>query len=107
MSDVFKDDYCYSAGFGVDEVMDAEDPFVTDQTLTTFNAKAKMTSFLSFINQLSDAKLSQNLLVPMGCDFTFNNPGNDFRQIEKIQEYINANNDQNVTLVQSTPTQYV
>jgi hypothetical protein len=39
---VWQEDYCFPPGFMVSENYASEDPFITDQSLSTFNAKEKM-----------------------------------------------------------------
>lgn len=37
-------------------------------------------------------------MVPMGCDFTFQNAREEFKQVERIMKYINEHNKANMTL---------
>lgn len=45
----FKDHYCFPPGFYVDERYDADEPFVTDATLSTFNAEEKARELINYI----------------------------------------------------------
>ena len=46
-------------------------------------------------------------MVPMGCDFSFQNARQEFENVETIINYINEHNTANMTLVMSTPSMYV
>lgn len=43
----------------------------------------------------------------MGCDFAYQNAKQEYKQLERIIQYINKNNKANMTLVMSTPSQYI
>ena len=45
----FKDHYCFPPGFYVDERYDADEPFVSDATLSTFNAYEKANQLINYI----------------------------------------------------------
>jgi lysosomal alpha-mannosidase len=49
----------------------------------------------------------QNLIIPWGCDFTFSNAKLNYDQIDDIISYVNKHNGKNITLVQSTPSDYI
>lgn len=53
LTSVFKDDYCFPAGFFSGENYDSDDPFISDETLSTFNAKDKMIDFTNFVNDMT------------------------------------------------------
>jgi len=46
-------------------------------------------------------------MIPFGCDFTFANAHMDFSQMDSIIDYFNANNNANITVMYSTPGQYL
>jgi len=70
---VFPGDYCYPEGFSSGEFYEADDVFVSDESLSTFNADQKMTDFINMIHDQYKARKGQNLLIPMGCDFAYQN----------------------------------
>ena len=45
--------------------------------------------------------------MPWGCDFTFMNAQAEYENLERIIEYVNKNNQYNITLMISTPSDYV
>lgn len=46
---VWRADYCYPPGFSVGENYKSDDPFESDETLSTFNAKDKMIEFVNYV----------------------------------------------------------
>lgn len=107
LTNVFKDDYCFPRGFYTGENYDSDDPFISDKSLSTFNADEKMVDFVNFVNDLTRNKKGQNIMIPMGCDFTYQNARSEFRQVERVIEYINQNNKRNMVLRMSTPSIYI
>ena len=107
LTNVFRTDYCFPAGFATGENYESDDPFITDETLSTFNAKDKMVDFVNWVNDLTRTRLGQNIMVPMGCDFTFQNARQEFQNLERAIEYINKHNTANLTLIMSTPSFYI
>lgn len=47
------------------------------------------------------------MLIPFGCDFTFLNARMNFEQMDALIDYFNAHNTANITLMYSTPGQYL
>jgi hypothetical protein len=104
---MMKDHYCWFDGFYYDERFDNADPMVTDKRLDTFDADQKMDRFMSYVAELEDGYRGNHFMIPWGCDFTFANARLNFEDLDTIIKYINANNDQNVQLIYSTPGQYI
>ena len=48
---VFPGDYCYPEGFSSGEFYDADNAFITDEDLSTFNANEKMIEFVNIIQK--------------------------------------------------------
>jgi hypothetical protein len=71
LTNVFHDDYCFPKGFFTGENYDSDDPFISDKSISSFNAEEKMIDFVNFVNNLTKTKKGNNILIPMGCDFTF------------------------------------
>jgi len=65
-----------------------------------------MTDFVNWIQDLTVTNRGQNIMVPMGCDFSFQNARQEFENVETIINYINEHNTANMTLVMSTPSMY-
>jgi len=71
LANVFPDDYCFPAGFFTGENYNSDDPFISDPTLQTFNAEEKMIDFINYANDYTKERKGRNIMIPMGCDFTF------------------------------------
>ena len=69
----FRDHYCYPPGFYVDERYDADEPFVSDATLKTFNAEEKSKDLINYIQKQAMHRRENHIILPWGCDFTFSN----------------------------------
>jgi hypothetical protein len=100
-------DYCYPEGFYSGESYSTDDEFVGDPTLTSFNADEKMTKFVNYIQVDSAKRKGSHILVPMGCDFAYQNARNEFSAVSQMVDYINEHNSANIKLVFSTPSDYV
>lgn len=51
--------------------------------------------------------LGNHMLIPFGCDFTFANARLNFDQMDKLIEWFNEHNTANITLMYSTPGEYL
>jgi hypothetical protein len=49
LTNVFKYDYCFPENFFSGANYNADEPFVADKTLTTFNADKKMIDFVNWV----------------------------------------------------------
>lgn len=47
------------------------------------------------------------MLMPFGCDFTFANAAMNFENMDKLISYFNKHNKANMTMLYSTPGQYI
>lgn len=95
---VFPNDYCYPAGFSASQNYGADDWFETDETLTTFNAREKLTSLINHIQMEAMKRKGNHILIPMGCDFAYQNAKEDFEAHNQMINYINLHNTANVKL---------
>jgi lysosomal alpha-mannosidase len=48
-----------------------------------------------------------HLLIPFGGDFTFSNARMNFENMDRLIDYFNKNNGQNIKLIYSTPSEYI
>jgi len=101
-------DYCSPNYFGFDplDFDNMNGPFEDDPDLETFNADWKSNLFIQVVTNMSASYRTNHLLVPMGCDFQFQNAKQNFRSIDRMIKYIN-DRFPNVTLMYSTPGQYL
>mmetsp|Transcript_3463 Transcript_3463/g.5887 ORF Transcript_3463/g.5887 Transcript_3463/m.5887 type:complete len:270 (+) Transcript_3463:445-1254(+) len=102
-----RDHYCWLDGFFYDERWDGSDPFVADESSDVYNAEEKMQQMLNYLGEMEEDYRGNHMLLPFGCDFSFANARLNFEQMDLIIDYVNANNDQNVHLFYSTPSQYI
>lgn len=65
-------DYCSPSGFAFDNY-EEYDAFVDDRRLETYNAQPKAARFMELIRHWADHYRTNNIFVPMGCDFTYTN----------------------------------
>ncbi len=65
------DSYCAPDYFGFDNLDydHMNGPFEDDPDLETFNADWKGDLFVNYVTKMSTEYKTNNLLVPMGCDF--------------------------------------
>ena len=107
LTNVFKTDYCYPTGFYSSESYESDDPFVDDESLSTFNAKEKLVELVNYINGIAYTKKGQNIFIPFGCDFSFQNARADYQYLERLMSYASKHNTANMKFVMSTPSDYV
>ena len=102
-----RDHYCWPQGFWYDERFWGDEPFVDNKKLDTFNADQKVADFQKYLNEMADNYLGNHMLVPFGCDFSYANAELNFHQMDKLIEYFNKHNTANITLMYSTPGEYL
>ena len=82
-------DACYPAGTFSDATQKGDsNPFVSDFHRLDYNAPDRSTEFVNYILEASEQIREQNLLVPMGCDFTYENAGQNFLKMESMLSYL-------------------
>lgn len=102
-----RDHYCWPQGFWYDERFWNDEPFVVNKKMDTFNADQKVKDFQKYLNEMADDYLGNHMLVPFGCDFSFANARLNFEQMDRLIEYFNEHNTANITLMYSTPGEYL
>jgi hypothetical protein len=103
-----RDDYCFPSGFWYDSRWNAADsPFISDAELDNFNADRKTKDFEDYLNGMASVYRGNHIMITMGCDFTYANAKMDFENTDRLIQYFNANNDQNMILQYSTPGEYL
>lgn len=95
-------------GFGFD-TLDDSDPFINDERLTTYNAPEKAQAFHEWIINQKQYYRSNNIIIPMGADFNFQNARQNFDSTQALIHYYNENFGKiyNVELINSTPSMYI
>ncbi|MDP2434461.1 MAG: hypothetical protein Q8P67_01815, partial [archaeon] len=95
------------AGFNWD-VLSNDNPVQDDPNLEDMNVVQLSDDFAVQMRQYASAFHHNEVLVPMGCDFEYENADEDFKNIEKLMAYINARSERyRMQLIYSTPTQYL
>lgn len=102
-----RDHYCWIDGFWYDERFDGDDPVVVREELDTFNAPEKVKLIVDYIQEMAADYIGDHMLMPFGCDFTFANAAMNFENMDKLITYFNAHNTANMTMLYSTPGQYI
>ena len=102
-----RDHYCWTQGFWYDELWFGDEPFVVNKKRDTFNADKKVEQLQHYLNEMADNYLGNSMLVPFGCDFSYANARLNFEQMDKLIEYFNKHNTANITLMYSTPGEYL
>ncbi|KAL3318583.1 mannosidase, alpha, class 2B, member [Cichlidogyrus casuarinus] len=105
---IFYDSYCYPATFCLDELCQDE-VFVDDSKSSESNAKLRTQSFISYLNGMANSFATENVIVPMGCDFTYQNAHKNFHSTDVLIKFANQLYDQGKSrykLVYSTPDCY-
>lgn len=81
---------------------------VDDQERSDYNAPDRAHEFINYVMELASVYQEENVLIPMGADFAYQNAGQTFKNIEKLIDWINNNQcDPFITYKMSTPSEYI
>jgi hypothetical protein len=86
------------------------DPFVDDPNDQEFNAPDKSKMFINYAISLAENqyKNQNDILIPMGGDYTYENTQFNYRNMESMLSYIKNNyKDINMEFRMSTPIDYI
>jgi lysosomal alpha-mannosidase len=61
---------------------------------------------VDYIRDIAPSFLTNHVFVTMGCDFNYMNADRNFKNIDKLIDYVN-HGDYNMTLFYSTPNEYL
>ncbi|XP_050677928.1 lysosomal alpha-mannosidase-like [Leptidea sinapis] len=101
--------YSPPPGFCFDVLCDDE-PIVDDEHSPMYNVEQKLKLFISYVKEQSRRYRSNNVIVTMGGDFTYQEAGMWYHNLDKLIEYANlksAKDGLNITLFYSTPDCYL
>jgi lysosomal alpha-mannosidase len=86
-----------------------DDPFITDELLETYNAPGRAQTFYNLMVDWDQHYLSNDVFVPMGGDFHFQNAHKHFKNSDAFIEYWNEVMfpQSNIELIYSTPSIYL
>jgi lysosomal alpha-mannosidase len=91
--------YCWPLGFDADVKYNPSDLFdQPTQGSNSSNADDKMIGLINHINTLSKFARGNQILLPFGCDYSFTNAALNYGQMDKLIQYFNANNGNNINL---------
>ena len=109
LSSVLKDNSCYPGGTYSDaNPKGDQDPFVDDEQRSDYNAPDKAQEFIHYVEDMAKMYRETHLMIPMGCDFAYENAGQNFKKMEALVSYIERNF-QNISIKFqfSTPSEYI
>ena len=91
----------------IGENYNADDLVETDKSLSSFNGDEQVHKLVEWSHQVYEQRLGQNILLPYGCDFSFQNAFLEFGNLERLIGFANKHNKYNITFRISTPSEYV
>uniref|UniRef100_A0A5K3F4Z1 Alpha-mannosidase n=2 Tax=Mesocestoides corti TaxID=53468 RepID=A0A5K3F4Z1_MESCO len=106
--------YCSPPGFCFDSKCN-DPPMVVDPLATNYNVPSRVAQFLEYARSVARSYATNHIFVPMGCDFTFENANENFVNLDRLIEHVNAqqrreqklrSTDMPVRLLYSSPTCY-
>jgi lysosomal alpha-mannosidase len=107
-TNVLYNHYCPPDGFWFDQGTN-DAPIMDDPTMFDYNVQERVDDFIKAVTDQAKHYTSGNILIPMGCDFEFENARVNYKNLDKLIFYVNArqSNGSKVNLFYSTPSCYV
>ena len=108
LTHAFYDFYYSPHGFDFDTLSN-DAPFITDENLDTYNAPERSQVLYEYITHQASHYLTNDIFVPMGGDFHFQNAHKFFSSSDAMIDYWNQNmlEATNIELIYSTPSMYI
>jgi len=103
-SHVLYTDYCFLPSFAWDY---GDEPIHNDPNLFNDNIKERADTYASLIRQRAAGYRTDQILAPFGCDFAFQNAHKNFKNMDKLMDYINTHQEYGMELIYSTPSIYM
>ncbi|KAH3755937.1 lysosomal alphamannosidase [Pelomyxa schiedti] len=102
----------FHSGYGSPSGMwyeSGDDPVADDPKMLSYNVDILADNFYNEMMSWSTSYKTNNLLVPFGSDFLFQNADMEYKNMEKLMTYIQANPSRypNINIFYSTPSRYV
>jgi len=112
LTSLFKDKACYPPEMDSDENPKAGpdiNTFNPEKTAVDYNAPDQAIGFINYLQGLANEYREKNIYVLMGCDYTYENAGQNYKKMETIMKYIQDNykKEANMNLFFSTPSEYI
>ncbi|KAJ8705045.1 hypothetical protein PYW08_012365 [Mythimna loreyi] len=106
---VLHNTYSPPPGFCFD-VLCSDEPIIDDPTSPLYNVENKIAVFLDYVKNQARYYRSNNVIITMGGDFTYQDAAMWYINLDKLIEYANlkaAKDGLNITLFYSTPNCYL
>ncbi|XP_059487102.1 lysosomal alpha-mannosidase-like [Neocloeon triangulifer] len=86
-----------------------DDPIITDTRSPDYNVPERVKAFMDFVDSRKDTYQTENMLVTMGDDFTYQQAASWFDNIDRLIKHVNAEqeNGSKINLIYSTPSCYL
>ncbi|XP_054741908.1 lysosomal alpha-mannosidase isoform X2 [Anastrepha obliqua] len=91
------------------DILCADEPIIDSKHSPDYNVNRRVNDFLKFVDQQAKYYRTNNIIITMGGDFTFQDANVYFKNLDKLIRYTNARqeNGSNVNLLYSTPSCYL
>lgn len=93
--------------FDISESGDVNPPFISDKSSPDFNADVEAVKFDKLMQVQASLYATNHLFVLMGEDFAYMDAFQNYRNMDNLIEYMNANWGDKYHLKYSTPSEYV
>ncbi|XP_033223798.1 lysosomal alpha-mannosidase-like [Belonocnema kinseyi] len=98
--------YVPPSGFCFD-ILCSDEPLIDDTEVPDYNIDRKVEQFLEFVNNQAKAYRTNNVIITMGNDFTYQNADTWFTNLDKLIRYTNQRNGSTHHAIYSTPSCYL
>jgi hypothetical protein len=98
--------YCQPRGFDFEDR--TNDPIQNDPKIFNYNIEARCDEFAALMRERAASYQTPEILAMMGCDFKYQNARIQYKNLDKMIEYINSNPEKysGMKLKYSTPGRY-
>jgi len=103
-TNILYDTYCTPTGLCFDDKC-SDEPIMDDPSLNGLNVAKKVDDFAKYVLTQAKAYQSNHILVPMGCDFQFQNAYHNFVNLDKLIYHVNRLR-KDINVIYSTPSCY-
>eukprot|EP01135_Chromosphaera_perkinsii_P006716 Nk52_evm3s564 gene=Nk52_evmTU3s564 len=110
LTSIMPQGYCTPGGFQFNYDYDSHDePINDDKRIKGYNVDRRADELVKiFREQFEPGMSTNNILVPLGCDFHFMNAFGYFQNMDRLIKYINAHPEKyNINIMYSTPSIYI
>ncbi|KAL1516872.1 hypothetical protein ABEB36_000710 [Hypothenemus hampei] len=91
------------------DILCNDDPFIDDKKSFEYNVDQKVDDFIAYLDNATKVYTTNNILITMGEDFTYQDAESWFINLDKLITYVNQRqeNGSKYHLIYSTPSCYV